>query len=229
MKPASNVHGSRWRLGAAILFLVPLGAAPSAADEASELVASIQRSLASFGYSPGPADGVLGSRTTSAIKRFEAEFRLPGSGEPTEALAGELGDPLYAPHAFSSIFVLNKPGAAAAKQIAGRSHVEVLNTLGEWSAASLNHIDMRGNRPKATIFVVDEDLRPGDIVMTQIEVIRKQLPQYFENFYYEVTEDTPTEPMVIINDSEAGWELQVTHRLFVNGVLVAEKRTRAAP
>jgi hypothetical protein len=33
---------------------------------------------------------------------------------------------------------------------------------------------------------------------------------------------------VIINDAEAGWELQLTHRIFLNGELIGQKRTRAA-
>lgn len=209
-----------------LAMLVPLAAR---AEEPSALVAGIQKLLGSYGYNAGPADGVIGKRTLAAIVSFEAEFRVEGNGQPTPELAAELGDPFYQPQTASRIYVLNKAGPAAAKQIAGKSHAAVLNLLADWEADSRNHIDMRFERPKATIFVVDEALKPGDIVMTQIEVIRKELPKYYENFYYEVTAETPTEPMIIINESEAGWELQLTHRLFVNGVQVAQKRTRAAP
>lgn len=202
---------------------------PAAAAEPSPVVESIQRSLAALGYDPGPADGMAGARTLRAVSAFEAEFRIAAGGALTEQLAGLLGDPNYGPPTSSNILVLNRPGPAAAEEIAGKSHVEVLNVLGKWDEESLDHIDMRFDRPKATIFVVDEELEPGDVVMTQVAVIRLDLPLFTENYFYEVDAETPTEPMIIINESEAGFELQLTHRLFVNGRLVAEKRTRAAP
>jgi peptidoglycan hydrolase-like protein with peptidoglycan-binding domain len=44
-------------------------------------VAAIQRSLAAAGFTPGPADGFMGSRTTAAVKRFQAAKGLPVDGE----------------------------------------------------------------------------------------------------------------------------------------------------
>lgn len=46
-------------------------------------VADIQRALAERGYNPGPADGVPGYGTRSAIERFQYDNGLPVTGWPT--------------------------------------------------------------------------------------------------------------------------------------------------
>ena len=43
-------------------------------------IAAIQRRLASLGYDPGPADGVLGPRSHAAIHAFQAREGLPVTG-----------------------------------------------------------------------------------------------------------------------------------------------------
>jgi|TARA_B100001093_G_scaffold433192_1_gene430002 S1-C subfamily serine protease len=53
----------------------------------SDLIESIQQLLLELGYSPGPIDGLIGSRTIAAIKAFEYELELDEiSGEPSEEL-----------------------------------------------------------------------------------------------------------------------------------------------
>lgn len=46
--------------------------------------------LAELGYDPGAADGVMGPKTTAAIRDFQRDRGLPVTGKATEALAGEL-------------------------------------------------------------------------------------------------------------------------------------------
>jgi peptidoglycan hydrolase-like protein with peptidoglycan-binding domain len=203
-------------------------ASPLLAAEPDPLVMRIQQRLLDYGYKPGPADGELGRRTVDAIKLFQKEFRLPIDGDASANTAYQLGDPAYSPPTAGEIILVNQRSKAVAAKLAKASHAEVINLLADLAADNLSKMDMVMERAKATIFVVDKDLKPGDVVMTQIEVIRADLPLYYENFYYQIEADTPTEPLVIINDSEAGWELQLTHRIFVNGELIGLKRTRAA-
>jgi S1-C subfamily serine protease len=46
----------------------------------AELVAAVQRLLASLGFDAGPADGMMGPRTQSAIAAFQRERGLPPTG-----------------------------------------------------------------------------------------------------------------------------------------------------
>ena len=52
----------------------------------SETVESIQTSLATLGYKPGPADGVLGTRTRSAIEAFQRDQGMSVTGKATTQL-----------------------------------------------------------------------------------------------------------------------------------------------
>jgi peptidoglycan hydrolase-like protein with peptidoglycan-binding domain len=52
----------------------------------SEIVTDIQRELARRGFYDGPVDGIHGSKTDAAIRKFEKIAGLPLSGEPSEAL-----------------------------------------------------------------------------------------------------------------------------------------------
>ena len=47
----------------------------------SERVRGVQLNLATLGYKPGPADGILGSRTRSAVEAFQRDHGLPVTGE----------------------------------------------------------------------------------------------------------------------------------------------------
>ncbi len=46
-----------------------------------EAVRDVQLNLATLGYKPGPADGILGSRTRSAIEAFQRDHGLAATGE----------------------------------------------------------------------------------------------------------------------------------------------------
>jgi Putative peptidoglycan binding domain len=52
----------------------------------SELVYSIQTSLARLGYDPGPADGLYGERTADAISQYQHANRLPVDGRASPQL-----------------------------------------------------------------------------------------------------------------------------------------------
>lgn len=60
---------------------------PAAADPR---VRAVQRALAQIGYSPGAIDGLMGGETRDAIRAFEADRRLPLTGEVSDRLIKEL-------------------------------------------------------------------------------------------------------------------------------------------
>ncbi len=63
-----------------------------------EDIVAVQRALADLGYAPGPADGVAGPSTTSAIRRYQAVAGLPVNGEISPALLANLrSNPVPAP------------------------------------------------------------------------------------------------------------------------------------
>jgi hypothetical protein len=53
-------------------------------------VRAAQSELARLGYRPGPVDGVIGPRTTTAIKAFQRAQQLPESGSLTPETLGRL-------------------------------------------------------------------------------------------------------------------------------------------
>ena len=55
-----------------------------------DTIAATQSRLAQLGYAPGPADGLMGSRTRTAIRQFQASRGLPIDGQATRALLTEL-------------------------------------------------------------------------------------------------------------------------------------------
>lgn len=62
-----------------------------------EQVETLQRCLALYGYDPGPADGVPGSRTRSAIRAYQAATGLPADGYPSMPLLERMQDCLPKP------------------------------------------------------------------------------------------------------------------------------------
>jgi len=61
----------------------------------SSAVSRIQSGLTQLGYNPGPVDGVMGSKTRSAIEAYQRDHGLLVDGRPSAELArhieGELG------------------------------------------------------------------------------------------------------------------------------------------
>lgn len=63
---------------------------PQASHQPSELVAEIQRELSRRGLYEGPADGLIGPRTTAAILFFEETVGMEQTGEPTSRILSAL-------------------------------------------------------------------------------------------------------------------------------------------
>ena len=57
------------------------------------LVRQTQRLLAKRGYNPGPADGMMGSRTRKAIRQFQQDRKMRVDGEPGVLLLAALSTP----------------------------------------------------------------------------------------------------------------------------------------
>ena len=55
-----------------------------------EDIAFIQEQLAKFGYNPGPADGIAGEKTRSAIRAYERDNNIAVTGEPSAKVAVSL-------------------------------------------------------------------------------------------------------------------------------------------
>jgi hypothetical protein len=65
--------------------------APEAAARLSKIyTVTIQRELAAKGYQPGPADGVAGPRTSSAIRRYQADNGMVVDGRVSLELLNHL-------------------------------------------------------------------------------------------------------------------------------------------
>ena len=62
------------------------------ADEERVLVTEVQRALKSSGLDPGPVDGVMGTKTRAAIRRFQERHGLQPDGEATEGLLTAIRD-----------------------------------------------------------------------------------------------------------------------------------------
>jgi peptidoglycan hydrolase-like protein with peptidoglycan-binding domain len=65
----------------------PVSDAPVAG---SQLVLQIQKGLSNIAYTDVEMDGVAGAQTKAAIRRFERHYRLPETGEPSEAVLKKL-------------------------------------------------------------------------------------------------------------------------------------------
>jgi uncharacterized protein YecT (DUF1311 family) len=55
-------------------------------------IRQIQARLTELGYAPGPIDGLMGSRTAQAIRRFEADIGAPVTGQPTRLILQRMQD-----------------------------------------------------------------------------------------------------------------------------------------
>jgi len=61
-----------------------------------ETIRSIQAGLRELGFDPGPADGIAGTRTRTAIRAFQEQNSLPVDGLATKELAAHIQDKLAA-------------------------------------------------------------------------------------------------------------------------------------
>lgn len=58
--------------------------------EPDSITTFIQEGLATFGYDPGPADGIAGPKTHAAVRAFQNDHGLPVTGAISSDLAGEI-------------------------------------------------------------------------------------------------------------------------------------------
>lgn len=63
---------------------------PARTSVSIETVFNIQNLLIDLGYNPGPADGVIGRNTKTAITQFQRQRGLPVNGLASKALLIEL-------------------------------------------------------------------------------------------------------------------------------------------
>lgn len=66
------------------------GAVGDALVEGRDSLRAAQSQLASLGFEPGPADGLMGPRTKAALERFQAQSGVPASGTLTVDTQGAL-------------------------------------------------------------------------------------------------------------------------------------------
>lgn len=83
---AVGLLGQRFGGGGQILADWPRSDRPLSRSERIEL----QEGLASQGYNPGPADGIIGANTRKAIRAYQQSLGLPADGYPTPALLQQL-------------------------------------------------------------------------------------------------------------------------------------------
>jgi peptidoglycan hydrolase-like protein with peptidoglycan-binding domain len=67
---------------------VSLSSAPKPVTK--DIVAKIQQGLVNIAYADVTVDGVAGEQTRNAIRHFEKHYRLPETGEPSEAVLKKL-------------------------------------------------------------------------------------------------------------------------------------------
>ncbi|WP_337918005.1 peptidoglycan-binding domain-containing protein [Pseudaminobacter soli (ex Zhang et al. 2022)] len=68
----------------------PRGSTEGEAQDQTALTKKVQAGLKAFGNDGVEIDGILGSRTRSAIREFESIFGLPVTGEPNPALYAKM-------------------------------------------------------------------------------------------------------------------------------------------
>lgn len=81
------------------LILLPVLAASYGVGARGETVRQIQTVLRDWGYDPGPADGVYGSRTEAAVRRFQAKNGLTADGVAGSQTLAAMGIPSAASNA----------------------------------------------------------------------------------------------------------------------------------
>lgn len=71
--------------------LVPHDDATDIVPATPDIIRSVQQSLTNAGFNPGPADGMSGPRTVSAINDFQNQNNLAGDGQLTKETLRALG------------------------------------------------------------------------------------------------------------------------------------------
>jgi len=85
------MRACRLRLPAVLVVFAVLALAPSASASGNAGIAALQVALHARGYYVGTIDGVKGSATTAALRRFQQQEGLPPTGTLTPATRRALG------------------------------------------------------------------------------------------------------------------------------------------
>ncbi len=93
------------------------------------LVRAIQDNLAAMGYTPGPADGLMGGRTRNAIRTFQAERGLTVNGQPSGPLLDEIKRARAGGHRAGRATASASGGAASAPDPRTQAFVERFGAL----------------------------------------------------------------------------------------------------
>ncbi len=72
--------------------LAALGVSIEEEADARSMVMAIQRRLTDLGYGPGPADGIIGSKTRAAIQAFQSVAGLAETGKASRDLLNRLNE-----------------------------------------------------------------------------------------------------------------------------------------
>lgn len=59
--------------------------------DSREIILEVQKKLLDLGYNPGPADGIMGKKTKTALKQYQKDKGLAETGEINEATLASLG------------------------------------------------------------------------------------------------------------------------------------------
>ncbi|WP_105427575.1 peptidoglycan-binding domain-containing protein [Neorhizobium tomejilense] len=88
MTPPANIPNAASNSGRPVA--TPVSQKPNAPVQPTNLVLQIQRGLSNIAYADVEVDGVAGSQTKAAIRRFQRHYRLPETGEPDELVLKKL-------------------------------------------------------------------------------------------------------------------------------------------
>jgi len=127
MTPAQIAEAQRlaraWRPGKQ----VAASSRPDAggAADTRRRITRVQRGLASLGYDPGPADGILGPKTRVAIRAFEAREGLPVTGAISGRLEAAIrsANPVVAGKASPAFLPLKKVSTGSGFFVSPAGHV----------------------------------------------------------------------------------------------------------
>jgi peptidoglycan hydrolase-like protein with peptidoglycan-binding domain len=92
MTPPADIPNAGWKSTTTAANSSPAASAArlQASAPASNLVLQIQKGLSNIAYTDVEVDGVAGSQTKAAIRRFEKHYRLPETGEPNDLVLKKL-------------------------------------------------------------------------------------------------------------------------------------------
>jgi len=175
--------------GASALMLALALPIPATAQTSTVLtmpysVAAVQRVLNDLGYSAGPVDGLMGSKTRGAIRAYQIDNGLPVSGEPSRPLYDHLQQTLTArisPAPVPSVDSSTVVEIQTRLRDRGYNVTSISGTLDSATTAAIRAFQSDAGLPvngQATVALLDQ-LRIGSTIganraLTRTEVVRLQ-------------------------------------------------------